>query len=419
MKKRIRKKVIGIIGIYKITSPSGKINIGQSVNINKRWGDYKNLTNCSEQDRLYNSFLKYGVENHKFEIIQVMEEYDIDELNFYEAFWGGFYDVTGKNGLNIRECGGAYGRHNEATKKKIGDKHRGKPKSPSHIKNMKKPKSEGHKEKLRQANLGKKQSEETKEKKRKYAIENNIKPRCRYREDYSEEELKKLSEKWSGANNPNYRNNNMTPAHKEKLRLANLGRKPSQAQINHITELGKKPKSKKTRKKMSKSAKGKKKHPDAVKKSADSRRGKKASEGTKLKMSISRTGEGNPMYGRKGKDNPNYGKKRTPEQIKRIVEGRKGFKHTDAFKKSQSDRMKLRGVNMDAIRKTADKNRGKKRSLDAIKRTADKNRGKKRSKEVREKMSIQRTGLKQSAKTIAKRIATRKRNKKLKLRKGI
>ncbi len=52
-----------IVGIYKITNPKGKVYIGQSVNIKKRWGDYKCLHNCKEQKMLYNSFIKYGVNN--------------------------------------------------------------------------------------------------------------------------------------------------------------------------------------------------------------------------------------------------------------------------------------------------------------------------------------------------------------------
>lgn len=55
-------------GIYKITSQSKKIYIGQSVDIEKRFKRYKNL-HCKKQIRLYNSFLKYGVDKHKFEIL--------------------------------------------------------------------------------------------------------------------------------------------------------------------------------------------------------------------------------------------------------------------------------------------------------------------------------------------------------------
>ena len=55
-------------GVYKITSPSSRIYVGQSINIEKRFNQYEKKQNVSEQKKLYNSFLKYGVENHIFEI---------------------------------------------------------------------------------------------------------------------------------------------------------------------------------------------------------------------------------------------------------------------------------------------------------------------------------------------------------------
>lgn len=86
-----------MIGIYKITSPSNKIYIGQSVNIERRFNEYKKLYKSNVQLVLYRSFLKYGILNHKFEII---EQCKLDELNTRERYWQEYYDVLGKNGLN-------------------------------------------------------------------------------------------------------------------------------------------------------------------------------------------------------------------------------------------------------------------------------------------------------------------------------
>jgi group I intron endonuclease len=83
------------IGIYKITSPSNRIYIGQSVNIKYRLNKYKRL-NCKTQSKLHRSFLKYGVNNHQFEIIKIC---DIDELNEYERYFQEMYDSV-NNGLN-------------------------------------------------------------------------------------------------------------------------------------------------------------------------------------------------------------------------------------------------------------------------------------------------------------------------------
>ena len=76
-----------IIGIYKIISPSGKIYIGQSINIHKRWSAYKNIKYV-KQPRISNSVLKYGIENHKFEII---EECSLEDLDTRETYWKQHY----------------------------------------------------------------------------------------------------------------------------------------------------------------------------------------------------------------------------------------------------------------------------------------------------------------------------------------
>ena len=48
-----------MIGIYKITSPTGRIYIGQSIDIEKRIIKYQNIK-CKSQRLLYNSLFKYG-----------------------------------------------------------------------------------------------------------------------------------------------------------------------------------------------------------------------------------------------------------------------------------------------------------------------------------------------------------------------
>ncbi len=86
-----------MIGIYKITSPSNKVYIGQSVDIFERWKSYLKNNGSKNQPALHKSFKKHGVENHKFEII---EECFINELNNRERYWQEYYDVLSENGLN-------------------------------------------------------------------------------------------------------------------------------------------------------------------------------------------------------------------------------------------------------------------------------------------------------------------------------
>lgn len=85
-----------MIGIYKITSPSGRIYIGQTSNYHKRLISYKGL-HCKKQRRLYNSFLKYGYVNHTFEFIESCE---IEQLNIRERHYQDLYDVLSEKGLN-------------------------------------------------------------------------------------------------------------------------------------------------------------------------------------------------------------------------------------------------------------------------------------------------------------------------------
>ena len=87
-------------GIYKITAQDGKIYIGKSKNIEKRWSDYKSsFTKLKGQPDLYLSFKKYGWFNHTFEIVEECEE---DKLGCKEFYWQHFYDVLGDNGLNMQ-----------------------------------------------------------------------------------------------------------------------------------------------------------------------------------------------------------------------------------------------------------------------------------------------------------------------------
>lgn len=158
-----------ITGIYKITSPSGKVYIGQSIDIRKRFMQYTNLTNCKTQRALYNSLLKYGSTSHDFLILHSFDECVSQEcLDYHEIFYIQLFKLEGLALLNIKS-GGSHGRLPEHVTKMIGEKNRGRKMSEefkrkmSSIRKGKKigPMSEEHKEKIRQGNLGKVVSVET------------------------------------------------------------------------------------------------------------------------------------------------------------------------------------------------------------------------------------------------------------------
>lgn len=109
------------VGIYKITSPSGKIYIGQSWDIEGRFKRYKRL-GCKPQIKLYSSLEKHGCENHKFEIIHEFHKLPTqDDLNDYETKYWQQYRSEGSDMLNIREPG-SKGRLSEETKQKLRNK---------------------------------------------------------------------------------------------------------------------------------------------------------------------------------------------------------------------------------------------------------------------------------------------------------
>lgn len=87
-----------MIGIYKITNPSGKIYIGQSIDINQRFKQYKYLK-CSGQIILYRSLKKYGADKHIFEVLCECEFY---ELNDKERYYQELYSAIGLKGMNCQ-----------------------------------------------------------------------------------------------------------------------------------------------------------------------------------------------------------------------------------------------------------------------------------------------------------------------------
>lgn len=109
------------IGIYKITSPTNRIYIGQSVNIGKRWNYHKGVF-CKEQPKLYNSLKKHGWENHTKEVIETCL---LEQLNEKETYWKQYYlDQVNGDWSKVLFCdlhdNGA-GPRSEETKKKISE----------------------------------------------------------------------------------------------------------------------------------------------------------------------------------------------------------------------------------------------------------------------------------------------------------
>lgn len=115
------------VGIYKITSPSGKIYIGQSRNIPKRIRGYSQdwFLSSDRQPRLRNSIKKYGYENHRFEVVEYC---DLKDLNKRERYYQDKYNVTSYLGLNcdLTNTEKEVKVRSEKTKAKLSKAHKGK-----------------------------------------------------------------------------------------------------------------------------------------------------------------------------------------------------------------------------------------------------------------------------------------------------
>lgn len=157
-----------ISGIYCITSPSGKTYIGSAIDLYKRMHSYKSL-NCKSQTYIYNSLVKYGIENHNFEVICLCDK---EELIKKEQMFIDFF----RPDLNIcKVAGSTRGRkHTDETKKKLSSIFKGRklpPRTDEHKRNISlarkgkgRPHSEESKAKIAESNRRRKLSEESKQK---------------------------------------------------------------------------------------------------------------------------------------------------------------------------------------------------------------------------------------------------------------
>ena len=83
--------VKNVRGIYKVTNKiNGKVYIGQSVDIGKRWRQH-----MTAKDDIYfhKAIQKYGVENFEWEVIEQCKKKDLDER---EIYWIEYYDSFNK-----------------------------------------------------------------------------------------------------------------------------------------------------------------------------------------------------------------------------------------------------------------------------------------------------------------------------------
>ncbi|MED3562286.1 GIY-YIG nuclease family protein [Bacillus xiapuensis] len=237
-------------GIYKIINITNNlIYIGSATNlrIRQRTHFYELKRNIHKNSYLQNAWNKYGEENFKFEVIELVD--DKEKLLEREQYWINKYEsYIRSKGYNLTPTAGSmlgYKMSDEA-KKKISNSKKGTKMS----KEFRLKRSEYRK--------GEKHSEETKKK-----IGNSNKGK-RLGKEASEETRKKMSEsqkKRKGERSANY-GKKWSEETKKKISEANKGKTPNDE----------------TRKKISEALKGRVKTEEEKRKISESNKGKTAGE---------------------------------------------------------------------------------------------------------------------------------------------
>lgn len=185
--------------IYKYTSPSGKVYIGQTLHKKTRINEHKCMAFKGSKSPFHRAIVKYGLKSFTSEIIETIvgdPSYVKSKLNELEEYYIEKLNTRVPNGYNVAVGGDSKAGYtvSEETKKLISLANKG------HIT------TEETKEKIRQANLGQKRGKETREKISRAAIGRKV----------SEETKLKLSKIHKGKK--------FSTEHKEKIKQALLGR---------------------------------------------------------------------------------------------------------------------------------------------------------------------------------------------------
>jgi group I intron endonuclease len=161
--------------IYKATSPSGKVYIGQTVKtLSRRKGNHKDQSLKSYHSYHFaNAIRKYGIDNFVWEQVDTADSKE--ELNQKEKYWIAYYNSTNPTFGYNSQNGGSNGTPSNETRKKMSEVQKGrKATAQSRRKNSEakignknwlgKHHTLETKEKIRQANIGKHHSEEVRQK---------------------------------------------------------------------------------------------------------------------------------------------------------------------------------------------------------------------------------------------------------------
>lgn len=111
MTYQIKDLPVGMIGVYKINFPNGKIYIGISNDIKRRMSEHNNFSKAKTPCDL--AIKKYGKVT-SIEILESFEQIERKDLEEKECYWIKYYDANNRNiGYNLTEGGDGSGRPND------------------------------------------------------------------------------------------------------------------------------------------------------------------------------------------------------------------------------------------------------------------------------------------------------------------
>jgi group I intron endonuclease len=114
--------------IYMITSPTGRVYVGKSLNFKRRIRRYKCLE-CKKQTLLYNSLKKHGFKSHEISVLEDgLTEDVINERECYWIFKKKSFCKDNDKGMNVTRGGeGTVGHtHTDESKRKMSIAKKGK-----------------------------------------------------------------------------------------------------------------------------------------------------------------------------------------------------------------------------------------------------------------------------------------------------
>lgn len=206
-------------GIYMIVNTkNGKLYIGSSTNIRKRWNTHKSLLRRGKHHTklLQRAYDKYGKDSFDFVLLEeIAEDAKNEEVYKREQYYLDTLKPFGRKGYNlVREAGGGKAgcKQTQETKEMISSALKGRALSEDHKKNLRGawrqrlPASEETRQKMSESHKGKepwnKGVSPTEETKRKISEALKGRPSHWRSKTFSEEHKRKMSESKRGESNP-------------------------------------------------------------------------------------------------------------------------------------------------------------------------------------------------------------------------